>query len=155
MQEYKKILLASHGTKGAMAAEEQAISLCGKDSSIDHLEIVPDFWKGMMGDDWLNNASTQQVFGQYVENQLQQEIQQRIDVLRDKVEAAGIRYTPFVKLGKPADCLIEQDAANTYDLIIIGSPRPRGEEGYRSRMQLEPLIKSLTAPLLIIPFPRP
>lgn len=153
MQEYKKILLASHGTKGAMAAENQAISLCGNGGGIDHLEVVPDFWKGMMGDDWLNNASTQQAFGQYVENQLQQEIQQRMDILRQKMEAVDISYTPFVKLGKPADCLIEQDATNNYELIVIGSPRPKGEEGYRSRMQIEPLIKSLTTPLLIIPFP--
>jgi nucleotide-binding universal stress UspA family protein len=153
MQEYKKILLASHGTKGAMAAENQAISLCSKGGGIDHLEVVPDFWKGMMGDDWLNNASTQQAFGQYVENQLQQEIQQRMDILKQKMEAVGISYTPFVKLGKPADCLVEQDAAGNYDLIIIGSPRPKGEEGYRSRMQLERLIKALNTPLLIVPFP--
>lgn len=136
-----------------MAAESQAISLCSKGGNIDHLEIVPDFWKGMMGDDWLNNAATQQEFGQYVENQLQQEIQQRMDILKQKVEVADIHYSAFVNLGKPADCLIGQDATDNYDLIIIGSPRPKGEEGYRSRMQLEPLIKSLTTPLLIVPFP--
>ncbi|MBE9516624.1 MAG: universal stress protein [Proteobacteria bacterium] len=153
MHEYKRILLASHGTKGAMAAESHAISLCNKGGSIDHLEIVPDFWKDMMGDDWLNNASTQQVYGQYVESQLEQEIQQRMDVLKEKIVTAGINYTPYIKLGKLADCLIEQDAANNYDVIVIGSPRPKGEEGYRSRMQLEPLVKSLTTPLLIIPFP--
>ena len=73
---YQKILLASHGTDGAKAAETQALDLCARQSpkpSIHHLLVVPDFWKGMMGDDWLNNAVTQIRFGKYVENQLANE----------------------------------------------------------------------------------
>lgn len=56
----KKILCASHGTEGARAAEDQALGFCHSDVTLHHLIVVPDFWKGMMGDDWLNNAATQE-----------------------------------------------------------------------------------------------
>jgi len=44
----KRILLASHGTEGARAAEKMAFSLCQKQTALHHLVVVPDFWKGMM-----------------------------------------------------------------------------------------------------------
>jgi len=38
-------------------------------------------------------------------------------------------------------------------LVVIGSPRPAGQRGLRSRMQLESLVRSLAVPLLIVPHP--
>jgi hypothetical protein len=40
-----------------------------------------------------------------------------------------------------------------FDLCVMGAPRPKGAEGYRSRMDLKPLTKSLPVPLFIIPHP--
>lgn len=57
MRHAQVILLASHGTPGARAAERAAFDLCAADGRLCHLVIVPDFWKGMLGDDWLNNAA--------------------------------------------------------------------------------------------------
>lgn len=153
MTSYKTILLASHGTKGAVAAEDYVSQIAQKGAAVDHLEVVPDFWKGMMGDDWLNNAATQMEYGQYVETQLEGEIQEHINELHEKLTALGLGYAPIVNLGKPHECLIDQASKKDYDLILIGSPRPKGESGYRSRMKLEPLIKALTSPLMIVPFP--
>jgi nucleotide-binding universal stress UspA family protein len=39
------------------------------------------------------------------------------------------------------------------DLVVIGSPRPTGVRGLRSRMQLEALVRGLAVPLLIVPHP--
>ncbi|MDH5633648.1 MAG: universal stress protein [Gammaproteobacteria bacterium] len=150
---YQKILLASHGTRGARAAELYALDIAADGGHIDHLEIVPDFWKGMMGDDWLNNSSTQIVFGEYVENQLENEIQERMEKVKAEVEAAGFGYSAFVDLGKPTDCLVKQSLSENYDVIIIGSPRPKGEQGYRSRIHVDELSRAIKAPLLIVPFP--
>jgi hypothetical protein len=57
------ILLASHGTAGARAAEAAALDRCAGGATLHQLVVVPDLWKGMLGDDWLNNAVTQARFG--------------------------------------------------------------------------------------------
>ncbi len=151
---YSNILLASHGTKGAVAAEDYLPGIAADAAMVDHLVVVPDFWEGMMGDDWLNNAATQQVYGSYVENQLEEEVRQHAKQLQKKVTDQGMTYQVILEVGKPAECLIRQAHKKHYDIVVIGSVRPKGEEGYRSRMLLDPLSKELDSPLLIVPFPK-
>lgn len=148
-----RILLASHGTPGARAAEQAALSLCAREGGIWHLEVVPDFWKGMRGDDWLNNAITQQRFGDYVESQLERELAEHADALGREVLDRGLSYENLSVLGKPAECLLEAASRETFDLVIIGSPRPKGAPGYRSRMKMETLVRGLQIPLLVVPHP--
>jgi nucleotide-binding universal stress UspA family protein len=114
---------------------------------------VPDFWKGMMGDDWLNNASTRDAYGEHVEQQLEREIEAEVARVRERAAALGLRYQRRVVLGKPAECLLEAAASIKPDLVVIGSPRPPRVSGLRSRMQLETLVRALAAPLLIVPHP--
>ncbi len=148
------VLLASHGTTGARAAETAALDLCaGAGASLHRLLIVPDFWKGMMGDDWLNNAVTQARFGTYVENQLARESAEDINRTTEAAKKKGVNFDFTITFGKPSDCLLEAAAKKDYDLIVIGSPRPKGTEGYRSRMALDPLVRALKTRLLIIPHP--
>ena len=151
----KKILCASHGTAGAQAAEAAALELCAPGASLHHLMVVPDFWKGMMGDDWLNNAASRDRYGKYVEGQLEGEAAEVVERLGRAAEERGATFSYETRLGKPADCLIEAARRSDFDLVVIGSPRPKGMEGLRSRMELEPLVRNLTAPLLIVPHPTP
>lgn len=149
----KHILLASHGTPGARAAERAALSLCGPKTTLHHLIVVPDFWKGMMGDDWLNNASTQATYGRYVEAELEGEVRRHIAALQRQAAKRRIRYRPEVAFGKPEKCLQERLARGRVDLVVIGTTRPKGEPGLRSRMLTEKLLRSLDTPLLVIPHP--
>ena len=151
-----RVLLASHGTEGAQAAEEAAISICKTwpDSSIHHLVIVPkSLWHGMTGDDWLNNGSTRNTFRRYVESTLQKEIDEHLSALSKKIERDGIDYTNQVVVGEPEASLIAAADRNRYDLVLMGSPRPKGRSGLKSRLRPEVLVKSLPIPLLIIPYP--
>ncbi len=154
MPAFAHILLASHDTPGARAAERTALEHCSAGGRISHLIVVPDLWRGMMGDDWLNNAATRDAYGKYVENQLQREIQSHIDRLRPAVLARGFAYEFKVLLGKPAECLLAHSRELAPALVVIGAPRPRGLLGLRSRMHPERLVAALTAPLLVIPYPR-
>lgn len=154
MTMYQNILLASHGTRGAVAAEDYLSNIAAAGAVVDHLVVVPDFWEGMMGDDWLNNASTQQVYGSYVENQLEEEVRQHARQLQKKITDQGMSYNVILEVGKPAECVIKQAGTKEYDIVVIGSVRPKDEQGYRSRMQLDPLSKELDSPLLIVPFPK-
>ena len=149
----KHILLASHGTDGARAAERLAYTFCGPGTILHHLIVVPDFWKGTMGDDWLNNASTRAVFGRYVESQLEQEIRAHLKRMLRETARRKIRYRYEIAQGKPADCLVKRAAKGPVDLIVLGTPRPRGTAGLRSHMLEEKIFKSLKAPVLVAPYP--
>ena len=154
MPDFTHILIASHGTQGAQAAEQAALAWCGAGGRLSHLVVVPDLWLGMQGDDWLNNASTRDTYGKYVESELQREIDVHVGRLRAQAAAAGIAYEFRVMLGKPTECLRAYSSETKPALIIIGAPRPKGQPGLRSRMHPEEVVAALTAPLLVIPYPR-
>jgi hypothetical protein len=104
--EPRRILLASHGTPGARAADDIALGLVGPGATLFHLTVVPDFWRGMMGDDWLNNVATREAYCSHVETQLAREIECHRQDLEPRVLATGACYQSRVVIGKPADCLI-------------------------------------------------
>lgn len=155
MKSVRAILLASHGTPGARAAERRALEMCAEGGQVRHLIVVPDFWKGMLGDDWLNNAAVHIRFGRYVENQLEREIMEHAENLAQEARRRGLAYSCEARLGRPADCLAAAAAAREYDLVVVGSPRPKGMSGYRSRLSIEQLVKGLKTPLLVVPHPGP
>lgn len=153
MLKTRHILLASHDTEGARAAEKLAFSLCGKGACLHHLIVVPDFWKGMMGDDWLNNVSTQETYGKYVESQLEEEIRRHLRRMRKETARRKIRYDCEVVQGQPTECLAARAKKGPVDIVVLGSPRPRGKSGYRSGMALDKLQRVVRKPILIAPHP--
>lgn len=151
MTEFAHLLIASHGTAGAQLAENSALTLCRSRGKLSHLIVVPDFWRGMMGDDWLNNASTRDAYGRHIETELQREIDSHVQRLRAKALERGLRYEFHVMLGKPTECLLEHSLKLAPDLVVIGARRPKGVGGLRSRIHPERLSGSLATPLLIVP----
>lgn len=131
-----------------------ALALAAPGARLSQLVVVPDFWKGMMGDDWLNNASTRDVYARHVESQLEREIEVEVARVRSQAIDIGLRYERRVVLGKPAECLLESAALLKPDLVMIGSPRPPRAKGLRSRMDPETLLRGLAVPLLVVPYPR-
>jgi nucleotide-binding universal stress UspA family protein len=153
MNSVKHVLLASHGTEGAMAAEKMALVLCSKGAKLHHLIVVPTLWHGMTGDDWLNNGSTRDTFRRYLETELGREIDQHCERVNAAADEHGLEYSKTIVLGEPDECLLDAAGSHAYDLVIMGSPRPKGKKGIRSRMSVEPLAKRLPVPLLIVPYP--
>jgi len=149
----KKILLASHSTQGARAAEQAAIDMAEEGCVVHHLIVVPELWKGMKGDDWLQNGSTRDKYGEYIENLLEDEIRENVDKLSIEMKENKIEYDVEVLVGEPDECLLKAGNKDNYDLVIMGSPRPKHVSGLRSRLKTDPLAKSLNSPLLIVPFP--
>lgn len=153
MRAVKNVLLASHNTEGARAAEKLAFTYCQPGTTLRHLIVVPDLWKGMQGDDWLNNASTRDAFGRYVESQLEQEIREHLKRMQRETAKRRIRYRYEIMQGKPSECLTRFAARTTANLIVLGSPRPKGRTGLRSRMLDEKIFRSLHIPVVIAPYP--
>ncbi len=148
------ILLASHGTEGAKAAEEMAFSLCEKGARLHHLLVVPRLWEGMTGDDWLNNGSTRDTFRRYLESELGREVDEHCERISSQAKAKSVAYTNELILGEPEECLLNACRKQDFELVVMGSPRPKGMQGLRSRMPTEPLSRSLSVPLLIVPYPQ-
>lgn len=151
---YSSILLASHGTDGARAAERLALELCAAGGEIHHLYVVPDLWKGMMGDDWLNNVRTRIRFGEYLEGQLEKEMQVHLDRVEKLTQAADLSYDPIIRVGEPSTCLLAELERLSCDLVVIGAPRPKGVEGLRSRMRLDEVLRASPVPVMIAPYSR-
>jgi len=144
------LLLAHHGTAGALLAESLAFDIAvPAQTLIVHLLVVPDFWAGMQGDDWLNNASTRDVFGRYVEGLLEKDMAEQLRALEARCAERHIKYKSVARYGDPADCLLETAEQEQATLVVIGPPRPKGMTGLRSRMDLERLVRKLAVPLLI------
>lgn len=150
-QAHENILLASHGTPGARAAEAAAFNLSGTKTTLHHLIVVPDFWKGMMGDDWLNNASTRKIYGNYVESQLTDEVRENVSRLQQEAQRRQIHYDYEIVVGDPTTCLIDKARTLSIDIVMTGSPRPRHESGLNSRLHFDKLVSQLTVPLLVVP----
>lgn len=156
MHNYKKILLASHGTEGAKAAEQEAARLAAsgdEPGSVHQLVVVPDLWQGMTGDDWLNNGLTRDRFTNYLEDTLEAEVREHVEVTQALMQENNIPYSVEVQVGKPEEVLIAVADKGDYDAVLMGSPRPKGKKGLRSRMKLETLVSSLAIPLIIVPYP--
>ena len=152
MQTANNILLASHGTEGARAAEAMALKLCVKGGHVHHLIVVPTLWQGMTGDDWLNNGSTRDRFRRYLEDELSQEVDEHKSRVSQAAEAHQLRYTSEVIVGEPDECLINSSKKSEFDLIVMGSPRPKGKTGLRSRMVTK-ATRKLPIPVMMVPYP--
>ncbi len=150
MQAPATLLLCHHGTPGAAAAEALAcrIAVPGV-TTVVHCLVVPELWGGMQGDDWLNNASTRDAFGSYVENMLENDARRELAAVEARCQERGVGYRSVLRFGEPADVVLAIAAEVGADLVVIGPPRRKGEEGLRSRLELDPLVRGLRCPLLV------
>ena len=147
------VLLASHDTDGSRAAEQAALDAVVTGGRLHHLVIVPQFWQGMTGDGWRINASTEHAFCDYLEAQIEREIMEHLTRVSVEAQSRGLTYSAGSKHGRLEDCLIAAAREQAFDLVVIGSPRPKGHRGLRSRMDLNVLARGLRVPLVVIPHP--
>ncbi|MBT9613990.1 MAG: universal stress protein [Burkholderiales bacterium] len=146
------ILLAYHGTDGAKRAEALAYDIISSEEGgrIVHLLVVPEeLWAGMQGDDWLNNASTRDTFGSYVEGMLEKDAAEQVAAVEAHCKQRGLAYTPILRVGDLADCLVAAARDQKVDLVVIGPPRSKKESGLRSRMELDTLGRGLPVPYVV------
>lgn len=146
----RRLLLAHHGTDGARLAEALAYRLAVPGlTRILHLYVVPDFWAGMQGDDWLNNAWTRDAFATHVEHELATEADEHMSAIAAACAERGLDCESVLRVGDPAQCVVALAQERAADLVVIGPPRAKGVAGYRSRMRLETLVRELRVPLVV------
>jgi len=144
------VVLGCHGSAGAARAVAAVLELArpGR-TTVVHCLVVPDLWAGMQGDDWLNNASTRDAFGRYVEDLLGRDAAREFAAVEKRCAERGLAYRALLRYGEPTACLAAAAAEVGADLVAIGPPRPKGEPGLKSRIDLERLVRALRCPLLV------
>jgi len=147
------VLLASHDTQGSRAAERAALDAVVRGGRLHHLVIVPEFWQSITGDGWRINASTEHLFCDYLEAQIEREILEHLARVNGQARASGILYSAGSKHGRLEDCLIAASEEADFDLVVIGAPRPKGRLGLRSRIDLNKLVRGLRVPVVVVPHP--
>lgn len=154
MQKADHVLLASHGSPGARAAELMAVEdCCSEGAKLHHLIVVPDFWKDMTGDDWLNNGSTRDTYRRYLEVELGKEVDETIERVRQLADSKNLKYQSEIVLGEPGECLVSSINNQAIDLVVVGSARPKGVPGLRSSM-ITPAIRSMLGDSMVVaPYP--
>src|SRR5512134_2513412 len=117
----KVLLLAHHGTAGARCAEALAFAVAAPgETRIVQLLVVPDFWGGMQGDDWLNNAWTRDAFARHVEGRLSADAMAEVGALAARCAERGLACEALVRYGDPVQCLIEAVRETGAELVVIG-----------------------------------
>jgi nucleotide-binding universal stress UspA family protein len=150
----RSVLLASHGSEGGAAAADAIVAALAPGAHLHQLLVVPELFRHMSGDGWRINASTEHLFCDYLEDQIERETLDILKGVHAAAAARGIVYSASSCCGDPARCLIETASAANYDLVVMGSPRPKGMPGLRSRMNMDVLMRGLSIPLVIVPHPR-
>ncbi|MCK4709203.1 MAG: universal stress protein, partial [Gammaproteobacteria bacterium] len=86
----------------------------------------------------------------YVTSELAREAAEEVNRLKEKAQSMGVKLQTRAMTGKPTDCLISLSEEENPYLTFIGTPRRKGEEGYNSRMKLDPLVRALKTQLIIV-----
>lgn len=130
----KRILLASHGSQGALAAEQHALAVSTAGDYLDHLYVIPAWWGGMTGDDWLNNAVSRDRFCNYLSTELQHECELTLQRVKHQCEEIAVSYQPILRVGDSDKELNKQVHINHYDQVFIGCRRAKHIKGLQDVM---------------------
>src|SRR5690606_14277292 len=107
----RSVLLACHGSDGAIHAAEVAIAGLAAGARVHQLLVVPELWRHMTGDGWRINASTEGLFCDYLEGQIERETLEILERVHALATARSIAYSAASCCGDPARSLIAAASA--------------------------------------------
>jgi len=101
----------------------------------------------MTGDDWLNTSATRNRFAQYVENEINSEIDKLWDRLKQKFSHLPTEY--IRKVGKLEEVLAQVAQDVKADVAIIGAYQKKQAPGFKARLTNKDLHPLMPCPLVI------
>jgi len=141
---YKRILIATDGSEKSKLAEAEGIELAkALGAQVIALNIV--------NESTIASAVSQLgVERKDVEARLQAAGQKAVDAIKAKGDQAGVTVEPMVRVGAPAQSVVDVAAAQKADLIIMGS---HGESG-ASRLLIGSVVQKVlywaAIPVLVV-----
>ena len=149
----QRFLLASHGSLGALAAENVALAACKPKDEVHHLYVIPSWWADMTGDDWLNNGISRDRFKKHLEGELRKESDETIARIKHECEKSNVKYQLHFVVGDSEESLREFVNKGNYQNVFLGERRPRNVSGPNDRMLTRQNRSLLAKKITIIPHP--
>jgi len=108
---FKKILLASDGSKHALRATDKAIDLAKlvDDATIEIIYVV-DF--EVSKSDVLHAADLKSI---------QHARKQRLQSTEQKIKEAGVNFATTILHGEPGPTIVSYANKNSFDIVVVGS----------------------------------
>jgi len=144
----RSILVATHGTAGAVRAEAYACFLArALDAALHGLYVIHSGWASLVGIEWLHSSRVRMDFYRYAESEFHRRAEEVLAHLRS---VAGDRdFTTAVRVGDPAEVITDEARVRAADLIVIGGRSPVRSEEYRARLSVKKLLKQAPCPVLV------
>jgi nucleotide-binding universal stress UspA family protein len=141
---YKRILIATDGSDKSRVAAEEGVELAKAiGANVIVLNVVNE----------VVVASAVRQLGsdrKEVEEKLKIAGQKAVDEIKKKAEAAGVKAEPILRIGVPANTVIDVSNAEKADLIVMGS---HGESG-ASKLLIGSVVQKVlywsTIPVLVV-----
>jgi len=145
----KKILLATHGTAGAIEAERSALELARTlDAELHALYVIHQGWGSLVGIEWLHSSETRMEFFRYAETELYRMANTALAAFAQRAEAAGLTITTSVRVGDPEQVIAGEAGELGADLIVLGSACQGRSSEYKARISVKKLMKAAPCSVL-------
>ena len=144
-----KILVATHGSKGAVEAEYYALDLARTlDAELHALYVIHKGWGSLVGIEWLHSSERRMEFYRYAEMELYRMADTALGRFAQRAADCGVKVTTSVLVGDPGEVIVNKARERGADLIVIGDACKGRSEEYKARINVGKLLRSAPCSVL-------
>jgi len=145
----RKILVATHGSKGAVKAEQYALDLARTlGAELHALYVIHKGWGSLVGIEWLHSSETRMEFFRYAESELYRMADAALGSFTKRAAACGLAVTTSVRVGDPGEVIALDARERGSDLIVLGDACEGRSEEYKARINVGKLLRSAPCSVL-------
>jgi nucleotide-binding universal stress UspA family protein len=145
----RTILVATHGSKGAVEAEHYALDLARTlGAELHALYVIHKGWGSLVGIEWLHSSEKRMDFYRYAEAELYRMADEALGHFAQRAAACGVRITTSVLVGDPGEVIVNEARERRADLIVLGDACKGRSEEYKARINTGKLLRSATCSVL-------
>jgi nucleotide-binding universal stress UspA family protein len=146
---FKKILLATDGSEGALKAARAAAEIAGKFGatvtvlSVGQIPVINLF-------NYYPSMIEPEVLPENIEKRIIEHAQTAIKETSRLLEEAGVPFDTRFELGHPADTICDISASEKYNLIVMGSRGLSGLKGLLVGSVSNRVVHQCHCPIIIV-----
>lgn len=145
----RTILVATHGSKGAVEAERCALDLAAMhEAELHALYVIHKGWGSLVGIEWLHSSEKRMDFYRYAEAELYKMADAALGNFVQRATARGLTVTTAVRVGDPGEVIVGEARERGSDLIVIGDACEGRSEEYKARINVGKLLRSAPCSVL-------
>lgn len=145
----RTILVATHGSKGAVEAERCALDLARThDAELHALYVIHKGWGSLVGIEWLHSSEKRMEFYRYAEAELYRMADAALSGFVSRATARGLNVTTSVRVGDPGEVIVSESRERGSDLIVLGDACKGRSEEYKARINVGKLLRSAPCSVL-------